>query len=718
MNFMLNSLIILILLLHYCNADDVESLIETAGYKSETHKVVTEDGYKLKVHRIKAKVPGNMLGPVFFMHGMLASASDYLVLGGKKAFPFLLSDSGFDIWFGNSRGNDNSLKHQTLKTDTNEYWDFSWHEIGYYDLPAMIDYMLNETKSLKTYYVGHSQGCTSLAVLLSTRPEYNAKIIQAHLMAPAVFMANFPHAILRSFLDIVGKLADDGNFNIVSNSRILNYLNSISRVLCADKTLSSGVCAASVSFICGENKGPTEIDPDILPDLLTHLSHAISLKQMSHYLQIYKSGRFQKYDFKKRNKAVYNASLPPAYDLKQMVAPTYIYSGACDSLVSIHDIEHLRNVLPNVREYRRRFSSHQTFHCVADKLSQIINNSGYCGECYKVKTNDGYILKVHRVKAQNNLTDKGTVFLMHGLFRDSSDYLAAGPKVSLPYYLADHGYDVWLGNARGTKHSNEHEKYLFNCKEFWKFSFHEIGLFDLPAMLNFVFDYTKDSKTFYVGHSQGGSSLLALLSSLPKYNEKIIQAHLLTPAAFMKNSTMVLQKISDKIGKVNISPILKLSKQICYLNGYNHETAMKIYKNVTCSIVGKNKHETQVSEEALKIFQDNMSPTVSAMQLMHFLQLHISGKFQQYDYGERNWDFYKSQKPPEYQLSKVTTPVYLYSASEDALIVPSDVEHLKTILPNVKNHEVINDWNHLDVVLGKNSRKSLYKNILRSMTMN
>lgn len=113
---------------------------------------------------------------------------------------FLLSDNGYDVWLGNSRGTDHCLRHKTFSTDSKEFWNFSFHEIGFYDLPAMIDYMLRWTNSTKTFYVGHSQGSTSILVLLSARPEYNEKIIQAHLMAPAAFMKNLPHPLVKLFV--------------------------------------------------------------------------------------------------------------------------------------------------------------------------------------------------------------------------------------------------------------------------------------------------------------------------------------------------------------------------------------------------------------------------------------------------------------------------------------------------------------------------------------
>lgn len=88
-----------------------------------------------------------------------------------------------------------------MSPETKEFWDFTWHEIGFYDLPAMIDLVLNQTGSDKLFYVGHSQGTTVACVLLCTKPNYNDKIVQLHLMAPAVFMEHLPHPIGRPLMD-------------------------------------------------------------------------------------------------------------------------------------------------------------------------------------------------------------------------------------------------------------------------------------------------------------------------------------------------------------------------------------------------------------------------------------------------------------------------------------------------------------------------------------
>ena len=45
----------------------------------------------------------------------------------------------------------------------------------------------------------------------------------------------------------------------------------------------------------------------------------------------------------------------------------------------------------------------------------------------------------------------------------------------------DLGYDVWLGNSRGSSFSRAHANFDVNSEAFWNFSFTEIGLFDVPV---------------------------------------------------------------------------------------------------------------------------------------------------------------------------------------------------------------------------------------------
>lgn len=142
-------------------------LLRKYGYTAEYHTVTTSDGYILGVHRCSGGPvsPPSAGKPVaFLMHGMLSSSADYVIMGPQTALAYMLADLGYDVWLGNSRGNRYSNTHNRLNNETQQYWDFSWHEIGIFDLPAMIDYTLSITGQRKVHYIGHSMGTTAYLV--------------------------------------------------------------------------------------------------------------------------------------------------------------------------------------------------------------------------------------------------------------------------------------------------------------------------------------------------------------------------------------------------------------------------------------------------------------------------------------------------------------------------------------------------------------------------
>lgn len=71
--------------------------------------------------------------------------------------------------------------------------------MGKYDLPAMIDYVLNKTNEKQIQFIGHSQGGTTLYVAMSIRPEYNEKIRLVSLLAPGGFFNKLPHPFYKLF---------------------------------------------------------------------------------------------------------------------------------------------------------------------------------------------------------------------------------------------------------------------------------------------------------------------------------------------------------------------------------------------------------------------------------------------------------------------------------------------------------------------------------------
>ena len=79
----------------------------------------------------------------------------------------------------------------------------SWDEMAKYDLPAMIDKVLETTNQERLFYIGHSMGSTTFMAMAATIPEMQEKIIQAHFLAPIGFLEHMksPAKIFAPYAD-------------------------------------------------------------------------------------------------------------------------------------------------------------------------------------------------------------------------------------------------------------------------------------------------------------------------------------------------------------------------------------------------------------------------------------------------------------------------------------------------------------------------------------
>lgn len=85
--------------------------------------------------------------------------------------------------------------------------------------------------------------------------------------------------------------------------------------------------------------------------------------------------------------------------------------------------------------------------------------------------------------------------------------------------------------------------------------------------------------------------------------------------------------------------------------------------------------------DLIKYVADN----ASVKQLIHFLQIIHSGKFQQFDYGtDQNKIYYNNEIPSEYNLTAMDVPTIYVSLTKDALITPKvTIQFFKKINYNI-----------------------------------
>ncbi|KAG7201061.1 hypothetical protein KM043_017607 [Ampulex compressa] len=369
-------------------------LIKRHGYVCETHNVWTEDEYCLEVHRVlpkKDKRPmprgevtlnsiklsimenygknflvmdkpitafgenDNSRPSVVLAHGILSSSADWVLLGPQNALAYILCDNGYDVWMPNARGNTYSKRHKQYTTKSKEFWNFSWHEIGYYDVPAVIDYILDTTNHTELYYIGYSQGTTSFYVMLSERPEYNAKIRGMISMAPIAFLANQRSPLLKCVVHFYVVMEWGSTYWNIHQWFPRNRLQAralSTLIRNAPYSLIKSICHCWFYLIAGF--GSDQLEKSMLPLIFGHFPAGASAKQIVHYGQSILSRSFRKFDYGTvMNLKHYGSTQPPKYDLGRIKVPVAIFYSENDFLTAQADIQTLVNNLPNVVQTKK-----------------------------------------------------------------------------------------------------------------------------------------------------------------------------------------------------------------------------------------------------------------------------------------------------------------------------------------------------------------------------
>ncbi|XP_013183259.1 lipase 1 [Amyelois transitella] len=322
-------------------------LAQKYGLNCAVYDVTTEDGYILKLFHI----PGNK-DPVLIMHGILDTA-DTFILRGNSSLVAALHEQGYDVWVGNSRGSRYSRRHQELNPDTDRaFWNFSFHEMGYYDLPAVIDFILEKTGASMLSAIGHSQGNQIFYVLGASRPEYNEKINIIIALAPICFLHNVIPPV--SGLVAMGPMLDI-MLQMIDKEEILGD-NDISRelidLMCLKSLFGYKLCVEGVIFpFAGTDY--TEFEPEFSRIVLAHYPSGTSRINAVHLMQVAQKREFVYFDHGvSGNMALYNSSVPPKYDLGRVTMKVALIAAKNDKISALRDVRILKRKLPNLAYYK------------------------------------------------------------------------------------------------------------------------------------------------------------------------------------------------------------------------------------------------------------------------------------------------------------------------------------------------------------------------------
>ncbi|RZC66959.1 hypothetical protein C5167_010650 [Papaver somniferum] len=353
--------------------------------------------------------------------------------------------------------------------------------------------------------------------------------------------------------------------------------------------------------------------------------------------------------------------------------------------------------------------------------SVLIEPSGYpCSE-HSVKTDDGYVLALQRVSSdrKGHIESKSfgpPVLLQHGLFMGGDSWFLNSKEQSLGYILADQGFDVWVGNVRGTHWSHGHVSLSVENMEFWDWSWQEMALYDLAEMIKYVHAIT-NSKVLVAGHSQGTIMSLAAFTRSDIVG-MVEGAALLCPVSYLSHCTapLVLDMVRMHLDKM----ILALG--IHQLN-FRSERGVQIMdsicdEHVDCSdllvsITGKNCCFNNSRVDDYLTYEPHPSSTKN---LNHLFQMIRKGKFAMYDYGPwRNLKQYGHLDPPEFNLADIpkSLPLWIGYGGKDALADVTDVKHTLKELKCSPELLYLEDYGHIDFLLSVSAKQDVYDSMIK-----
>merc|ERR1711962_33506 len=398
--------------------------------------------------------------------------------------------------------------------------------------------------------------------------------------------------------------------------------------------------------------------------------------------------------------------------------------------------------LKNLRSHLEQFDHSKSYESFNrrpkdgndDPTPVLIEKTGYPSETHIVTTDDGYILEMHRIphgKDGPHITDepRPVVFIQHGLLCSSADWVLSDPPKALAFIMSDAGYDVWLGNYRGNTYSRRHEHLDPEEYDYWRFTWDEMGKYDLPAMINRTLDITGQEKLFYIGHSMGTTGFMVMSNMRPEMNEKVELANFLAPVAYMQHARTPLHYLApfaDEVewilehlfgmGEFLPSSLLMdiLAEIVC-----DEDAVPALCGSVLFLLCGVDSEKLNMT--LLDTIVHHTPAGASSKTLIRYGQEMASKnnyEFCMYDFGKKgNQEHYGQDTPPIYNPEKITAPVACYWSENDWMAAPEDVIKLTSRLPNLyASYDVpFAKWNHLDHLWGIDADTLVYSEVLKNM---
>ncbi|CEP63586.1 sterol esterase LALA0_S08e05974g [Lachancea lanzarotensis] len=339
-------------------------------------------------------------------------------------------------------------------------------------------------------------------------------------------------------------------------------------------------------------------------------------------------------------------------------------------------------------------------------------------EDHIVRTEDDYLLTLHRLAPSPENNNGQVVYLHHGLLMCSDIWMCHTQReCNLPLVLHSLGFDVWMGNNRGNKYSTQHLSKGPKTQDFWSFSIDEFAFFDIPNSIEFVLDHTRQEELICVGFSQGSSQTFAALSVREDLNEKVSLFVAIAPA-------MTPQGLHNRI----VDTLLKSSPRVMNLFFGNRillpsatvwqKTLPPSLFNIIIDLANRFLFDWKsynISSEQKHASYAKLYSTTSVKSVVHWFQILHAQRFQmfeEHDVVMNSWNPTRSYQITTFPTrTNIRIPVLLLYGGSDSLV---DIEVMKANLPVSQVFDVmIPAHEHLDLLWGRDVGNLVIPNLLR-----
>lgn len=345
-------------------SETADDLCKISNLSLQTHATITRDGYEIILHHCQprgrhhstqgtqSQVQGRGSGPpVLLVHGLMQDSESFLC-GGSTSVASSLVNAGYDVWIGNNRGTKYSSNHLEYHRGQEDYWDYSIDDLATYDVPAMIEYVLQATNSSQLAYVGFSQGSTQGFASIFSQPILQSQISLFIALSPALKSSGLSSFWLQKILHTFPQLL----FQLFGRLGMLSFCEDVRRVL--SKSFFANIVKSAMTFLfhwtCENISSQRRVE------FFQFCYSPSSVKCVNHWFQIIQHGSFRSYNHEvvhkgqrlERDRASLRTphhsrqcqeSRALSYDLRQPInCPIAIFYGGSDTLITrnIHEVLH------------------------------------------------------------------------------------------------------------------------------------------------------------------------------------------------------------------------------------------------------------------------------------------------------------------------------------------------------------------------------------------